>query len=125
WPEPSPGFSEVAVLQRLGPGLVVLQAGAFAAYDAGTGVQLPWHPQTHGQIATVAAAPWGAILGGSRFHEAAGVPRNTIVSFDLQSGALEPWTAALPADAVLQRLDTDGAFLFGATNGGQFFKIDP
>jgi hypothetical protein len=124
-PSPSPVLSEVAVLQRLGPGLVALQPGEFSAYDVVTGARLPWTPQTHGQIATVAAAPWGAVLGGSRFHEAVGVPRNSIVSFDLDTGELEPWTTALPPDTLLERLETDGTLLFGATNGGVFFKIDP
>ena len=122
--EPPGFFGEIDGLTRLGPGLVAL-SGQFFAYDVATGARLPWVPQTHGAIMTVAAAPEGAVLGGRNFNEFAGQARRNLASFDLDTGQLEPWSSALPEAVSLERLDTDGTYLFGATNGAQFFKIDP
>ena len=122
--EPPGFFGEIDGLTRLGPGLVALN-GQFIAYDVATGARLPWVPQTHGAIMTVAAAPEGAVLGGRNFNEFAGQARRNLASFDLDTGQLEPWASALPETVSLERLDTDGTYLFGATNGAQFFKIDP
>ncbi len=122
--QPPTSAGEVSSLTRLGPALVSLQGGVLKAYDVGTGAELPWTPQPSGFVATVAPAPEGAVLGGG-FRSGAGAPRSALVSFDLDSGELEPWTSALPDSTVLERLATDGTALFGATNGGQFFKIDP
>ena len=123
-PGEPPGFGEIGALTRLGPGLVA-HSGPFIAYDVTTGARLPWNPQVHGSIHTLAAAPEGAVLGGSNFNERPGVARQNVIAFDLDTGQIEPWSAALPDSVVLERLDTDGTYLFGATNGAQFFKIDP
>jgi hypothetical protein len=121
-----PGFvGEVTGLTRLGQGLVVMQNGQFLAYDVATGVRLPWMAHTHGAIATLAAAPEGAVLGGRSFNEFPGVARRNLISFNLDTGQLEPWTSALADSVVLEWLDTDGTYLFGATNEAQVFKIDP
>ncbi len=122
--EPPEFYGEIGALTRLGPGLVA-HSGLFIAYDVTTGARLPWNPQVHGSIMTVAAAPEGAVLGGRNFNEFAGQARRNLASFDLDTGQLEPWASALPENVVLERLDTDGTYLFGATNGAQFFKIDP
>jgi hypothetical protein len=121
--EPPGFFGEIDGLTRLGSGLVALNS-QFIAYDVATGTRLPWNPQVHGSIRTLAAAPEGAVLGGSAFNELAGQPRRNLASFDLDTGQLEPWASALPETVVLERLDTDGTYLFGSY-GSQYFKIDP
>ena len=65
------------------------------------------------------------MLGGRSFNEFPGVARRNLISFNLDTGQLEPWTSALPDSVALDWLDTDGTYLFGATNGAQIFKIDP
>ena len=121
-----PGFiGEVSGLTRLGQGLVVMQGGQFLAYDVATGSRLPWTPRTHGEIATLAAAPEGAVLGGRSFNEFPGVARRNLISLNLDTGQLEPWVSALADSVVVEWLDTDGTYLFAATTEAQVFKIDP
>ena len=95
-----------------------------SAYDIGSGELQAWNPQPYGSIGAVAAVPEGVALGGD-FNGIDGVARQDLASFDLDTGRLEPWTAALPQFTRFERLDTDGTFLFGMTREGRFSKIDP
>lgn len=123
----SPTPSGVIGLVRLGPGLVVSHyGGGMWAFDVTSGARLPWDPRPFGSILTVAPAPEGAVVGGD-FAGVTGEARRGLASFDLDTGQLEPWTAALPETIELDWLGTDGAFLFATTRFGpkQFLKIDP
>lgn len=126
--EPPASPTEVVRLTRLGQGLVAtyfsLSGRPLSAYDVTTGALLPWNPHTFGSVLTLAAVPEGAVLGGN-FNGIDGVVRQGLASFDLDTGQLEPWTTTLPESVRLERLETDGTFLVGATSTAQFFKIDP
>ena len=126
--EPPTPPNEVIGLTRVGPAVVAtyfLASGRHvSAYDVTTGALLAWDPQTYGSILTVAPAPEGVVLGGN-FDGIDGVTRPGTASIDLDTGQLEPWTAALPSTLWLEHLETDGAFLYGMTSAAEFFKIDP
>jgi len=126
--EPPTPPNEVTGLTRLGPAVVATYFSAsgrhVSAYDVTTGALLAWNPQTFGSILTVAPAPEGVVLGGN-FNGIDGVARSGMASIDLDTGQLEPWTAALPDAVRLERLETDGTSLIGATSTAQFFKVDP
>lgn len=126
--EPPTPPNEVIGLTRIGPAVVATYFSTsgrrVSAYDVSTGALLAWNPQTYGSILTVAPAPEGVVLGGN-FDGIDGVARPGTASIDLDTGQLEPWTAALPDTVRLERLETDGAFLYGATSTAEFFKIDP
>jgi hypothetical protein len=126
--EPPTPPTEVTGLTRLGPAVVATYFASsgrtVSAYEVTTGALLPWAPRTYGSILTVAPAPEGVVIGGN-FNGIDGVVRNGCTSIDLETGELEPWTAALPDTVRLERLETDGTSLIGATSTAQFFKIDP
>jgi hypothetical protein len=126
--EPPTPPTEVTGLTRLGPAVVATYFTAsgrhVSAYDVTTGALLAWSPQTYGSILTVAPAPEGVVLGGN-FDGIDGEVRAGLASIDLDTGDLEAWTASLPETVRLERLETDGAFLYGATSTAEFFKIDP
>lgn len=126
--EPPTPPTEVAGLTRIGPAVVATYFSSsgrrVSAYDVTTGALLPWAPQAYGSILTVAPAPEGVVIGGN-FNGIDGVVRNGLASIDLETGQLEAWTAALPDTVRLERLETDGNALIGATSTAQFFKIDP
>ncbi|MCC7176865.1 MAG: hypothetical protein IT177_00570 [Acidobacteria bacterium] len=109
----------VSSITRLGPAVV-----AGFAFDVDSGARLPWYPRTFGGIAAVAPAPEGAVIGGN-FNGIDGETRTNVASIDLDTGAIEPWLAALPQYSIVDRLDTDGTFLFAITREGRFQKIDP
>ncbi|MCC7031340.1 MAG: hypothetical protein IT179_00730 [Acidobacteria bacterium] len=119
WRAESPA-PHVGWMTRLGPALVA----AGVAFDVGTGLRLPWRPQPFGGIAGVAPAPEGAVIVGD-FNGIDGEARSNLASIDLDTGAIEPWSAALPQYSIVDRLDTDGTFLFAITREGRFQKIDP
>jgi outer membrane protein assembly factor BamB len=110
-------------LVRIGPALVVTGEGV-RAFAVATGLAQEWYPRAFGGINTVAPAPEGAVIGGS-FNGIGGVERSRLAAFDLDSGAVDPWTAALPTSVEFDRLDTDGTWLFGITHRGAVYKIDP
>ena len=113
-------------MTRLGPGHVFSSSGRrLSAYDVTTGALLPvdsagvrLDPDRRG--GTGGRGDWREELQRHRWRAG----RN-LASFDLETGQLEPWTAALPDTVRLERLETDGTSLIGATSGAQFFKIDP
>jgi hypothetical protein len=119
-----PLHAEVTGLTRLGPAVVAMFTLInVAAYEVTSGQLLPWHPLTYGRILAVAPAPESVVVGGW-FNGIDGVQRRNLASIDLETGEVEPWTATLPFATALVRLESDGAFLFAATNTAQFFKID-
>ncbi|HUE88591.1 MAG TPA: fibronectin type III domain-containing protein [Vicinamibacterales bacterium] len=61
---------------------------------------------------------------GGEFNGIEGVTRAGVASIDLDSQALEPWTAALPPFTRLS-LATDGTWIFGRTLDSRYFKIHP
>ncbi len=112
--------AQVSTLTRLGRAVVATSI----AFDVDTGVQLPWRPRPYGGIAGVAPAPEGAVIVGN-FDGIDGEERSNLASIDLDTGAIEPWSVALPQWSFVDRLDTDGTFLFAITCEGRFHKIDP
>ena len=122
WPsDAGPSFGRGLI--RIGPAVVAI--GEFTrAYAVTTGTPQNWHPAPYGAIQTAAAVPEGVVIGGM-FNGIGGEERYNLAAFDLDTGALEPWTAAVPLSVEFEDLETDGTFLFGVTQRGAFYKIDP
>ena len=114
-----------AVVATYGSGIGEFGAARHvSAFDIVSGALQAWNPQTYGLIGAVAAAPAGIVIGGD-FNGIDGVPRSNLASFDLDTGAIDPWSVAIPQIAIVERLDTDGTFLFAITREGRFHKVDP
>ena len=139
WRPSPPAPSFVVALVRVGPAIGAsfihwLGTGSWLyAFHSETAARLPFQPDVVGGVATVAPAPEGVVLGGS-FAAGGGVDRGGLASIDLDTYALDPWTAAIafwPARAAIAELATDGVWLFALTEGdlggrdARIVKIDP
>ena len=119
-------------LSRVGPAIAASFGGTLMVFDVSSAATVPFHPDVVGAVHTVAAAPGGAVIGGS-FDGTGGVARNGLAAIDLDSYAIDPWTSAAgssASDPFLQ-LATDGTWLFARTEGtlngfdARLLKIDP
>lgn len=70
-----------------------------------------WNPRPSEPAAAVAATAEGVALGGA-FSGLGAVPRPGVAEFDAGSGALMPWTPPLLARGQVNKLATDGRWLF-------------
>lgn len=119
-------------LSRVGPVIAASFLGTLMAFDVASAATVPFTPDVVGAVHTVAAAPGGAVIGGS-FNGTGGAARNGLAAIDLDSYAIDPWTSAATVstyDPFLQ-LATDGTWLFARTEGtlngfdARLLKIDP
>ncbi len=139
WRPSPPAPSFVVALVRVGPAIGAsfihwLGTGSWLyAFHSETAARLPFQLDVVGGVATVASAPEGVVLGGS-FAASGGVDRGGLASIDLDTYAIDPWTAAIafwPARAAIAELATDGVWLFALTEGdlggrdARIVKIDP
>lgn len=139
WRPSPPAPSFVVALVRVGPAIAAsfvhwLGNGRWLyAFHTTTAARLPFQADVVGGVAAIAPAPEGVVLGGS-FAASGGVDRGGLASIDLDTYAIEPWTAAeafWPSQAEITDLATDGAWLFALIEGrvdgrhARVLKIDP
>lgn len=131
-PPPDPNSS--VWLSKVGPIVAATfgSTGEFVVYDGGSAATIPFRANTIGTVRAAAPAPEGAVLGGS-FASGPRVPRAGLAAIDLDTFAVDGWTAAVastPFDPIVQ-LATDGTWLFARTEGtlggsdARIYKIDP
>ncbi len=122
------GLSDRTTLTRIGPAVVVTSgAAAPLAFGVATGGPRPYAAATYGAITTIAAVPEGVVIGGA-FNGIGGTARAGLAAVNLDTGTLDPWTAAYvppPFGAGVKELGTDGSWLFVRTADTRFVKIDP
>ena len=135
---PGPFGSATVALFRVGPaiaasfGVSLGVSGSLYAFHVDTAAALPFQPELVGGVAALAPAPEGVVLGGS-FSASGGVDRAGLASIDLDTFAVEPWTAGATfwPGLAISELATDGTWLFAVTEGNlggtnaRVLKIDP
>ncbi|MCC7123499.1 MAG: hypothetical protein IT178_01520, partial [Acidobacteria bacterium] len=127
-PPHSTGLTRVgpAIVTTFSSGAVLYDWRHVAAYHVDTAALDPWDPRPYGSIQAVAAATDGVVIGGD-FNGIGGVERGPIASIDLDTGAIEPWTAAsLPGGGPSYdlKLITDGTHIIASYGARTLAKID-